>query len=222
MNESDLLTRLQSGDDQAYSWLVRTYSPRMLAVARRLLRHDDLAEEAVQEAFVSAFRGIGRFRAGAQLSTWLHRIVVNAALMMLRQRRRRPETSIDALLPSWHADGHRVLDPAAGTVPADVELQRAETRASVRAAIASLPDTYRVALLLRDIEQLDVADAAEALGITPNALKIRVHRARQALLTLLTTGPDARRVAGGEAGQLRRSAPSPPRKARPIATERRT
>jgi RNA polymerase sigma-70 factor (ECF subfamily) len=71
-------------------------------------------------------------------------------------------------------------------VPVDVELEREETRARVRAAIGGLPDTYRVALMLRDIEEMEIPEAAAALGITPNAFKIRVHRARQALLTLLT------------------------------------
>lgn len=186
MDESQLIARLQAGDDEAYSWLVQHYSPRLLAVARRYVRQEDLAQDVVQQAFVSAFRGIAQFRAGSQLSTWLHRIVVNAALMLLRGRRRRPEMSIEVLLPSWHADGHRVIDPAAGAIPVDVELERRETRLRVRQAIARLPDTYRVALMLRDIEELEIAEAAEMLGITSNAFKIRVHRARQALLTLLT------------------------------------
>jgi RNA polymerase sigma-70 factor (ECF subfamily) len=186
MSEHDLIVRLQAGDESAYEELVRTHTPRMLAVARRLLRDEDRAQEAVQQAFVSAFRAIGGFRAGAQLSTWLHRIVVNAALMTLRQDRRRAERSIEDLLPSWEADGHRVIVEPTDTVPVDVALEREETRARVRAAIDRLPDSYRVALLLRDIEDLDVAEGAARMGISTNAFKIRVHRARQALLTLLT------------------------------------
>jgi RNA polymerase sigma-70 factor, ECF subfamily len=186
INADALVSRLQAGDAEAYEHLVRSETPRMLAVARRLLRDGDLAEEAVQQAFVSAFRGIGRFRAGAQLSTWLHRIVVNAALMMLRQRRRRPEVAIESLLPDWQSDGHRVIEGVSADVPADEQLQRAETRAEVRAAIDRLPDLYRTAVLLRDIEELSIEEGAMALDITPNAFKIRVHRGRQALLTLLT------------------------------------
>jgi RNA polymerase sigma-70 factor (ECF subfamily) len=185
-NPDSLVARLQAGDAEAYEHLVRSEAPRMLAVARRLLRDADLAEEAVQQAFVSAFRGMGRFRAGAQLSTWLHRIVVNAALMMMRQRRRRPEVAIESLLPDWQSDGHRVIQGVSTDVPADEQLQRAETRADVRAAIDRLPDLYRSAVLLRDIEEMSNEEGALALGITPNAFKIRVHRGRQALLTLLT------------------------------------
>jgi len=101
--ESDLVARLRAGDEAAYAELVRTQGGRMFAVARRLLRSDDDAADAVQEAFVSAFRAIASFEGGARLSTWLHRIVVNAALMKLRTRARRPEVSIEELLPRRHA-----------------------------------------------------------------------------------------------------------------------
>src|SRR4029434_7572225 len=77
--DARLLERLRRCDDDAFEGLVRSQSPRMLATARRLLRSDDDAQDAVQDAFVSAFRSIGSFRGGARLSTWLHRIVVNAA-----------------------------------------------------------------------------------------------------------------------------------------------
>ncbi len=201
LSGEDLVARLQAGDPDAYEHLVRSQAPRMLAVARRLLRDPDLAEEAVQQAFVSAFRGMGSFRAGAQLSTWLHRIVVNAALMILRQRSRRPEVAIEGLLPRWHDDGHRVFEGVAADVPADQQLERAEVRADVRRAIDRLPDLYREAVLLRDIEECSIEEGASVLGITPNAFKIRVHRGRQAMLTLLTGGV---RLEGGCRGSLAR------------------
>src|SRR5215217_2188035 len=81
-----LVARLKAGDADAYEELVRLHGGRMLAVARRFLRDDEAARDAVQDAFLSAFRGIGRFDGHAQVSTWLHRIVVNAALMRLRTR----------------------------------------------------------------------------------------------------------------------------------------
>ena len=88
--EAKLVAALQRGEAQAYERLVRANTPRMLVVARRYLQTDEDARDAVQEAFVSAFRAIDRFEGGAQLSTWLHRIVVNACLMRLRTRRRKP------------------------------------------------------------------------------------------------------------------------------------
>lgn len=183
--ESALIARLQAGDADAYADLVRTQGPRMLAVARRILRADDDAADAVQEAFISAFRAIGNFEGGAKLSTWLHRIVVNASLMRLRNRTRRPEVSIDELLPRFE-DGQHVDEPREWRSPEPLDaLERRETRQLVRSLIDELPTDYRTVLMLRDIEGLDTKETAELLGVTPNAAKIRLHRARLALRTKL-------------------------------------
>ena len=107
--EATLLDALRRGDDAAYETLVRQNSGRMLAVARRYLRNEETARDAVQEAFVSAFRSIARFQGASSLSTWLHRIVVNACLMKLRSGRRHAETSIEELLPQFDETGHRVV-----------------------------------------------------------------------------------------------------------------
>jgi RNA polymerase sigma-70 factor (ECF subfamily) len=183
--QADLLTRLRSGGEQAFEELVRGEGPRLLAVARRILRDEEEARDAVQDAFLAAFRALDRFQGEARLSTWLHRIAVNAALMRLRSRKRRREDPIEPLLPRFHADGH--LADVAPSWPADplAALGRAELLARVRACIDRLPETYRVALVLRDIEGLDSAEAAETLGISNDALKMRLHRARQALRKLV-------------------------------------
>ena len=184
--ETELVARLQANDAAAYAELVRAQGPRMLAVARRLLRSDDDAADAVQEAFISAFRAIGNFEGGAKLSTWLHRIVVNASLMRLRNRSRRPEVSIDELLPKFVDDGGHIDEPREWRSPEPLDaLERRETRERVRGLIDQLPTDYRTVLLLRDIEGLDTKETAELLGVTPNAAKIRLHRARLALRTLL-------------------------------------
>jgi RNA polymerase sigma-70 factor (ECF subfamily) len=183
--ESALIARLQAGEADAYADLVRTQGPRMLAVARRILRADDDAADAVQEAFISAFRAIGNFEGGAKLSTWLHRIVVNASLMRLRNRTRRPEVSIDELLPRFE-DGQHVDEPREWRSPEPLDaLERRETRQLVRSLIDELPTDYRTVLMLRDIEGLDTKETAELLGVTPNAAKIRLHRARLALRSKL-------------------------------------
>ena len=184
--ETGLIARLQARDASAFAELVRAQGPRMLAVARRLLRSDDDAADAVQEAFISAFRAIGNFEGGAKLSTWLHRIVVNASLMRLRNRTRRPEVSIDELLPKFVDDGGHIDEPREWRSPEPLDaLERRETREMVRGLIDKLPTDYRTVLLLRDIEGLDTKETAELLGVTPNAAKIRLHRARLALRTLL-------------------------------------
>ena len=184
-DDDTLLAALKSGDEQAFETLVRLYGGRMLAVARRFVRNDDDAQDVVQAADLSAFRSVGQFEGHCLVGTWLHRIVVNTALMKLRSRRRTPETSIDELLPAFQEDGHHVEQFSDWCAPADELIERAETRAMVRACIDRLPDNYREILILRDIEELSTDESARALRMTPTAVKVRLHRARQALSTLL-------------------------------------
>lgn len=183
--DADLVARLQAGDSGAFEALVRQHSMPLLCVARRFLRSEEDARDAVQDAFISAYKSIARFGSNSRLSTWLHRILVNACLMRLRTQRRHPEEDIEAYLPRFAEDGHQVEPSAAWDESADAMVEREEVRGIVRAAIDRLPEQYRIVLLLRDIEEMTTEETAEALGITANAVKIRLHRARQALRTLL-------------------------------------
>ena len=184
-SDVELVDGLRAGDPKTFELLVRNEGPRMLSVTRRILKDDDEARDAVQEAFISAFRARSQFNAESRISTWLHRIAVNAALSRLRSRRRRPEDSLDDLLPRFLPNGHHVEHFISWTEPADVTISRKETAARVREAIDSLPDTFRTVLVLRDIEGLSSQETASMLNITPNAVKLRLHRARMALRTLL-------------------------------------
>jgi RNA polymerase sigma-70 factor (ECF subfamily) len=184
-DEAALVDRLRAGDGQAFEELVRTYGGRLLAVARRFVRNDEDAQDVVQSAYLSAFRALDQFAGNCQLSTWLHRIVVNTALMKLRSRKRKPEESIEDLLPAFQEDGHHVEQFSDWNAPADVQIERSELCAAVRACIARLPDNYRAVLLLRDIEERSTQEAAAMLSMTQTAVKVRLHRARQALSTLL-------------------------------------
>ena len=181
-SDSELVARLKRGEDAAFETLVRTHMGRLLSVARRFLGNDEDAQDAVQDAFIRAFKAIHTFEERAQLHTWLHRIVVNTALMKLRERRRRPTESIDDLLPTYAADGHQTVQTRDWS---DAVLERKETAGLIREAIAMLPDQYRDVLVLRDIEERDTAEAAAILGTSSNVVKVRLHRARQALRTLL-------------------------------------
>jgi RNA polymerase sigma-70 factor (ECF subfamily) len=183
--EEALVAALRRGDAGAYETLVRTSAPQLLAVCRRIVRNEEDARDAVQEAFVNAWKGLPRFAEGSRLSTWLHRIAVNAALMKVRSRRRHPEEPIEDLLPTFVEDGHQTRPSEPWMEPPDLALDREQLQARVREAIGRLPETYRLVLLLRDIEGLDTAETAEVLGVTENAVKLRLHRARQALRTLL-------------------------------------
>ncbi|MGH7131083.1 MAG: RNA polymerase sigma factor [Phycisphaerales bacterium] len=184
-DESVLVPALQRGEDAAFETLVRVYGGRMLAVAKRFLNDDSDAADAVQDAFISAHKSIGRFDGRSQLGTWLHRITVNASLMKLRSRKRRQERSIEDLLPRFKADGHQEMDSKRWH---DAEFDKEASdavRRLVRAKINELPEQYRTILLLRDIEGLDTDSTGAALGMTVAAVKTRLHRARQALRTLL-------------------------------------
>ena len=185
MSEEALLERLRAGDDAAYADFVRDNSPRMLAVARRLLRNEEDARDAVQEGFLSAFKALDRFAGGSKLSTWLHRIVVNAALMKLRTKKRKPERSIEDLLPGYKEDGHPQEFFETWEETGEDAASREEERNLVRKQIDELPDNYRNVILLRDIEGIDTGETAELLGLTPGAVKTRMHRARLALRQLL-------------------------------------
>ena len=183
--DAALLERLRAGDEAAYEEMVRTHGGRLLAVARRFLRSEEDARDAVQDAFLSAFRSIGRFEGQARLSTWLHRIVVNAALMKLRSRRRKPEQSIEELLPEFLEDGHMAHPAAEWRRSASDAAERNQLRRLLLEKIHELPEGYRNVLLLRDIEELDTEETAEAMGLSVAAVKTRLHRARLALRGLL-------------------------------------
>jgi RNA polymerase sigma-70 factor (ECF subfamily) len=190
-DQGALLARLRTNDPAAFDDLVLLTQDRLYAVALRMLGRPDDAMDAVQDAYLSAFKALARFEGGSSLSTWLHRITVNACLMKLRSRRRRPEVLIDDLLPAFKSDGHQA-EPARAWNPAPAPrdgassgVEARELHAVVREKIDSLPEPLRDVVLLRDIEDLDTATTAEMLGITPSMVKTRLHRARMALRALL-------------------------------------
>lgn len=185
MDDAALIAGLKAGDNAVYETLVRTYGGRLLATARRMLHNDEDARDAVQDAFINAYRSRESFKGDSLISTWLHSIVVNSALMKLRTRRRKPEEQIEDYLPRFLPDGHHTQKFQSWTEPADVALSRKETAEMVRTAIEELPETYRTVVLLRDIEGLSTEETAKIVNTTPNAVKIRLHRGRLALRTLI-------------------------------------
>ena len=184
--ETALVARVKAGDQVACARLVTLFGPQMMAVARRFMDCDDDCNDALQEAFISAFRALDRFAAHSRLATWLHRITVNSCLMKLRNGSSAGNISFESfeeLLPTsaWrrpHPHGTAIDDPLS-------EIETDERRALVRHAIDQLPGPYRAVLLLRDIEELDTAATAALLNTSPHNVKRRLHRARQALGTLL-------------------------------------
>ena len=188
--EALLVEGLKRGDLAAYEQLYREHGARMLGTARRYLPVLQDAEDAVQDAMVSLVRSIERFEGTALFTTWLHRVVVNASLMRIRTRTRRPETSLDGLPEAGEHEGLRGAPRWAAT--ADQLIEREDMRHWITAGINSLPETYRLPLVLREVEGWDMATICAGLGVGLSTLKARLSRAR----TLLREKLDPRFGAG--------------------------
>lgn len=178
-DEEALLAGLRGGDKAACACLVKRYSGQMYAVALRIVDDPDDAEEVLQESFINACNKIDMFEGRSKLGTWLYRITTNTALMHLRKRRDNT-VSLDEPQPTAEGDllprelGDWSVDPGQ-------EALSGELRQVMEQAIHELPTTLRTTFVLRDIQGLNTEEAAEALGITPGAVKVRLHRARLAL-----------------------------------------
>ncbi|HLP85081.1 MAG TPA: sigma-70 family RNA polymerase sigma factor [Phycisphaerales bacterium] len=197
LEEQQLLAGLRLRDERAFEQFESMVATQMYATARRMLRDDADAQDAVQEAFIGAYKSIANFDGRSKLSTWMTRIVINKCLMRLRSKRRSHEVSVETLLPRFKDDGHPVewTSHWRDEEPGD---SRERTASLVRAMIDELPDHYRAVLVLRDVQGLSTEETAEALGDSPNAVKVRLHRARQALRTLLDPHMRRERVKDSE------------------------
>jgi RNA polymerase sigma-70 factor (ECF subfamily) len=183
-DEAALVDRVKAGDQVACAKLVSLFGPQMMTVARRFMRCDDDCNDAVQDAFISAFNALDRFEGGARLSTWLHRITVNSCRMKLRIDSSRKETSIEELLPLFDKRGCRARCPVVMDDPStDVEAH--ETRSLILQAVDKLPCADRAVLMMRDIEEMDTAATAARLQTSEHNVKRRLRRARQSLCARL-------------------------------------
>jgi RNA polymerase sigma-70 factor (ECF subfamily) len=176
--DRDLVLRAQAGDTRAFGELVERYQGRVFALTRRILKDEDEAEDALQETFLSAFRGLAKFKREAKFSTWIFRIASNAALMRLRKRRG-DTVSLDAPLDEESTDDAApTRDLRDWSRTPEEELLNKETREAMDRAIAELPADQAAVFQLRDVEGLSNEEAAEALGTSVAAAKSRLHRAR--------------------------------------------
>ena len=183
-DDAALLAAHVAGDPDAFTELVRRHKDRLWAVALRTTGDPEDASDALQDAFVSAYRNAASFRGEAAVTTWLHRVVVNACLDRMRRRRARPTVP----LPEEDGEtGHRGLAD-----PRD-DLDRLELRMEIDRALADLPDDQRSAIVLVDVEGRPVAEAAEILGIPEGTVKSRCSRGRARLAVALAglRNPDA-------------------------------
>jgi RNA polymerase sigma-70 factor (ECF subfamily) len=192
-SDADLLRAHVDGDPDAFAELVRRHRDRLWAVALRTVGDREEAADAVQDALLSAHRAAARFRGDSQVTTWLHRIVVNACLDRIRRRQAHPTVPLP---DGSHGDG-----PPSGPEPA-APVQDHDTALVVREALAQLPTDQRAALVLVDVQGYPVAEAAEILGVAEGTIKSRCARGRARMaLTLghLRRGDDGHLAAGNRA-----------------------
>lgn len=177
---AELVERCKRGDDTAWRELVEETHREVYALCYRILRNPHEATEATQDAYVKAWRGLAGFRGDAQFTTWLYRIASNAAISRQRTRsRRQKRETADVVLSDLQAPGSV---EASAAIRLDVDL--------LEAAVASLPDEYRVPLLLRDVYGFPIVDVAKQVGISETAAKVRVHRARKKVRELLVSAQE--------------------------------
>lgn len=184
--EQELIARVQRGEHELFYELVRPYERRVYAAALAILRNESDAEDVAQEAMLKALANLRQFRAEARFSTWLIQITVNEALMRRRRERKGMVEGIDD-----HRDDEGEYTPRDFAdwreIPSEV-LERKEVRQKLAQALASLDRKYREVFVLRDMEQLNIQETAETLGISVASVKTRLLRARLMLRDLLAGG----------------------------------
>ncbi|HUE55328.1 MAG TPA: sigma-70 family RNA polymerase sigma factor [Candidatus Udaeobacter sp.] len=195
-NETGLIARILAGEKELFHELIRPYERMVYLTLFAIVKNETEAEDGAQEAVISAYRHLGSFRGDAKFSTWLTSIAINEGRKRLRKAKGAAEESIDEQAEGQEGD----YTPAPLTdwreIPLEA-LERKELREALRTAVAELPDLYRQVFTLRDLEELNVEETADALGISANVVKVRLHRARIMLQKRLapylkTTAPPRR------------------------------
>jgi RNA polymerase sigma-70 factor (ECF subfamily) len=174
-DDNSLVRLAQLDDTRAFDELVRRYRQRVYGLTYKILRHDEDAAEALQDTFLSAYRGLKNFKAEAMFSTWLYRIAANASLMKLRKRRAN-HVSLEQSR-SWDDEEEPLDILDSSRLPLEVLLDH-ETRDVLADGFRQLPGDLGVVFALRDLEERSNAEVAEMMGLTIAAVKSRLHRAR--------------------------------------------
>jgi RNA polymerase sigma-70 factor (ECF subfamily) len=179
LDDAKLASRIAAGDQAGFELLMRRFNPKLFRVARSILRDDNEAEDALQDAYIDAFRHMHTFRGGARLGTWLTRIVINQSLGRLRKARRDRQ-----VLPFAHSS---MADVPESQIPDDRAesptsvVLRAETRRLLERRIDELPVGFRTVFVLREVEDMTVEETAACLGIPEATVRTRLFRARALL-----------------------------------------
>ncbi|HEY4589520.1 MAG TPA: RNA polymerase sigma factor [Thermoanaerobaculia bacterium] len=188
LSDEEVVARVLAGDTSLFEILMRRYNQRLFRVSRGILADDAEAEDVVQEAWLRAFRELAGFRGEARFATWLTRIACHEALARANKRRR--------LVPITGGDGGEPPEPPAEAPGPDRDLENRELQALLRDAVEVLPDPLRSVFCLREIELLSTEQTAEALGLTVENVRVRLHRAKRSLRQTLDEriGREVRRL----------------------------
>lgn len=195
LSEQDLIRRVQEGDKEAFYELVRPYERAIFFAAKSVLDNEADAQDAAQEAVLKAFTHIKGFRGESKFSTWLVQIAINEARMKLRKEHRELYESLDESTANEQGDYWPKDFADWREIPIEA-LQRKELREALSKALASLEPKYRQVLVLRDIQHFSVAETAEALGLSGEAVRTRLHRARLRMRDALAPGFDGAWIRG--------------------------
>jgi RNA polymerase sigma-70 factor, ECF subfamily len=201
-NETELIRRIVAGEKELFHELIRPYERMVYLTVLSIVKNEVDAEDAAQEAIINAYRHLDSFRAESKFSTWLTMIAINEGRKRLRKAKGAVEDSLEEMAEDKEGD----YTPAALTdwreIPLEA-LERKELREALRKAVASLPDIYRDVFTLRDLDELNTEETAEALGLTAGVVKVRLHRARillqKRLVPFLKTTAPARKGFFGRA-----------------------
>jgi len=201
-NEAGLIARILAGEKDLFHELIRPYERMVYLTLFAIVKNEAEAEDGAQETVISTYRHLASFRGEAKFSTWLTTIAINEGRKRLRKAKGAAEDSIEEQTEGHEGD----FTPAPLTdwreIPLEA-LERKELREALRVAVAELPDIYRQVFILRDVEELNGEETAQALGITTSTVKVRLHRARmmlqKRLVPFLKTTAPARRGFFGRA-----------------------
>ena len=182
-----LIAQIRAGDSEAFTALVHRYTGRVYSIGLHLLRNDQDARDVVQETFLNVHRRLDSFRGESTLARWIGRIATNNALMKLRRRRRKPETSLEEITPARAPVERRTRTAVDRRPGAEQMVLNQELGARIRTAVDELPDSHRAVLILADYQGMSMKEIAGMLDLSVPNTKTRLHRARMSVREALST-----------------------------------
>ena len=174
----ELVARAVEGDYEAFERIVTRYEDKAYRLAWSMVKDDDLAADVVQDAFLNVYRKLDTFQGNSKFSSWIYRVIVNAALMKLRKRKRQSEVALDALGPTFLDDGHHAVTVSQWSVRGDQAALDQELREHIIAAVDELEPKYQTVFLLKEVEGLSLEEVGAVMDLSVPAVKSRLHRAR--------------------------------------------